>query len=150
MGPNPRYRPLIPSSLKIVLAEPMTPRYILFGGLAPAFLEADQPPCACSFVLITSSGQVTIPLARPAPAPETGLSHAFGSDNEYICTLERNGETVVGAFWEAISWRLVMVGESSLYGAYCVFAVASRSLAGGVVARSSDILCSCVYSARIG
>jgi hypothetical protein len=37
-----------------------------------------------------------MPEARPAPAPQIGLIHAFGSDVEYICNLWTKGESEDG------------------------------------------------------
>ena len=68
----------------MTLAVPIIPEYAAEeGDILPFFLNVN-PPWACSFVFITSSGQVTIPDAIPAPAPQTGVMYVAGICVEYI------------------------------------------------------------------
>jgi hypothetical protein len=79
--------PRRPSSRQITLPVPIMPLYSLpvpYGFFDALWLK---PPWACSFVLITSSGQVTTPDAKPAPAPQIGDTHAFGICADCICIL---------------------------------------------------------------
>lgn len=71
IGPNPLYMPRIPSSAHITLAVPTKPLYTLVWPLLSA---AASPPCAWSFVLMTSSGQVTMPEVKPPMAPDRALN----------------------------------------------------------------------------
>src|SRR5947208_2317758 len=78
IGPNPLYNPLNPSSRHIVCAVPTRPRYcsgcpMLIGSI----LRTRKPPCACSFVLMTSNGQVTMPEASPLDAPAKACMKSF-------------------------------------------------------------------------
>ena len=78
IGPSPLYIPLSPSSRQIVRAVPTRPRYcsgcpMLIGSI----LRTRKPPCACSFVLMTSNGQVTIPEASPLHAPAKACMKSF-------------------------------------------------------------------------
>ena len=64
----------------MVLAVPTNPLYR--ARVVGAFAKlacCRNDPCACSFVLITSSGQVTIPEAMPAAAPQKLLMLEVGS-----------------------------------------------------------------------
>lgn len=70
IGPNPLYNPLIPSSVRITFPVPNIPLYTAaFCGTFSLACAARNPPCACSFVLITSSGHVTMPDMKPPVAP---------------------------------------------------------------------------------
>lgn len=69
--------PRKPSSFQIVAAVPCTPRYAALGSSA-ASLRGWKPPCACNFVLMTSSGQLTMPESAPASAPEIGTIQCCG------------------------------------------------------------------------
>lgn len=63
---------------------------LAFGpGCRRPGLEND--PCACSFVLITSNGQVTIPLATPAIAPENEFTTP---GDRFVAHLANKGEAV--------------------------------------------------------
>jgi hypothetical protein len=57
-----------------------------------------------------------MPDARPAPAPQIGLIHAFGSDVEYICILclKAESEGAVG-----MVLKLVEVDGSSRRSVAC-------------------------------
>ncbi|KAA8571664.1 hypothetical protein EYC84_001653 [Monilinia fructicola] len=75
MGPRPLYNPFKPSSLHITLPVPSKPLYTTCpAGCAPGPCAALNPPCACNFVLITSSGQVTTPEVKPPTAPANALN----------------------------------------------------------------------------
>lgn len=69
-----------------------------------------KPPWACSFVFITSSGQVTMPDAKPAPAPHMGLIHAFGIDVECICNLATR--VLLGGLVGIVLWFVEVDGSS--------------------------------------
>lgn len=78
IGPSPWYKPRRPSSRIIIFPVPIIPRYKAFVSPDCAARRAN-PPCACSLVLMTSRGQVTIPEATPAKAPQTGAIHMSGT-----------------------------------------------------------------------
>ena len=71
----------------IVRAVPKRPWYIVLvlGPLCNTGFEKE--PCACSLVLMTSRGQVTMPLAIPAIAPEKELILAGGREVVHIANL---------------------------------------------------------------
>jgi hypothetical protein len=77
IGPSPLYSPRMPSSTQIVRAVPDRPLYTTRAGPDP--WRRWKEPCACRRVLITSSGQVTIPEATPAEAPHSALIGPSGS-----------------------------------------------------------------------
>lgn len=65
--------PRRPSSLHITLAVPNRPLYI-WGWPTWMPLWRLMPPWACSLVLMTSRGQVTIPEVNPPIAPASALN----------------------------------------------------------------------------
>ena len=76
IGPSPLYNPRTPSSNQIVRAVPVRPLYTTRAG--PVYVRGRKEPCACSRVLMTSSGQVTMPEATPAEAPHRALTGPSG------------------------------------------------------------------------
>ena len=77
MGPSPRYRPRMPSSIHMTRAVPVRPLYTARVG--PVYVLGRKEPCACRRVLMTSSGHVTMPEATPAEAPHSALTELSGS-----------------------------------------------------------------------
>jgi hypothetical protein len=86
MGPSPLYSPRTPSSLHMTRAVPVRPLYTARVG--PVYFLGRNEPCACRRVLMTSSGQVTMPEATPAEAPHRALTGPSGSLATLIARLE--------------------------------------------------------------
>lgn len=97
IGPSPRYIPLTPSSLQIVRAVPIIPWYRAEPGCL-CLIALLKDPCACSRVLITSNGQVTIPDAMPPAAPQKLLIPEFENLVEYFASVA----CVVVTGWMAV------------------------------------------------
>src|SRR5690349_1377736 len=76
IGPSPLYSPRTPSSNHMVRAVPVRPLYTTRAG--PVYVRGRKEPCACRRVLMTSSGQVTMPEATPAEAPHRALTGPSG------------------------------------------------------------------------
>lgn len=76
-GPNPRYSPLIPSSIQILFKLAMIPLYSSPLGTprpAPTLSTCcSELICACSLVLTTSRGHVIRLVRIPAQAPATAF-----------------------------------------------------------------------------
>lgn len=66
--------PRIPSSFHMTFAVPTRPLYIMAWPTYGLLVRCTNPPCACSFVLMTSRGQVTTPEVKPPTAPDKALN----------------------------------------------------------------------------
>lgn len=64
----------MPSSRQITLAVPNSPLYNFGWPTCLPLSIGIYPPWACSFVLMTSSGQVTMPDVKPPMAPAMALN----------------------------------------------------------------------------
>jgi hypothetical protein len=112
MGPSPLYRPRTPSSIHITRAVPVRPLYTARVG--PVYCRGRKEPCACRRVLMTSSGQVTMPEATPAEAPHSALTDPSGS----LATLTASfvmGELQALWFWGFDISRDCMVTAEGAY-----------------------------------
>jgi hypothetical protein len=102
IGPSPLYSPRTPSSLQMTRAVPVRPLYTARVG--PVYVLGRKEPCACRRVLITSSGQVTMPEATPADAPQRALTGPSGSLATLTARLE-SGELRLLCSAEVVMFR---------------------------------------------
>lgn len=112
IGPSPRYRPRMPSSIHMTRAVPVRPLYTVRVG--PVYVLGRKEPCACRRVLITSSGHVTMPEATPADAPHRALTELSGS-LETLTARAATGELQVRCWFGVVMSRCSTVTAEGAY-----------------------------------